>query len=77
MAPHPLSLVCFRLRGPDAVNRQLLEAVNATGRIYLSHTKVRGAYTLRMAIGAISTRDRHIADAWDLLCREATRLQTG
>ncbi|WP_433711001.1 aminotransferase class V-fold PLP-dependent enzyme [Nocardia sp. CA-084685] len=77
MAPHPLSLVCFRLRGPDEVNRQLLEAVNATGRIYLSHTKLRGTYTLRMAIGAISTRDRHVADAWDLLCREAARLLPG
>lgn len=64
VAPHPLSLVCFRLRGADGPNEQLLKALNASGELYLSHTRVRGAYTLRMAIGATRTEARHVEAAW-------------
>ncbi|MFC9433457.1 aminotransferase class V-fold PLP-dependent enzyme [Nocardia sp. NPDC057030] len=74
MAPHPLSLVCFRLRGADEPNRQLLREVNASGRICLSHTAVRDAYTLRLAIGGTATRDEHVTAAWELLSRKATGL---
>ncbi|MGF6882456.1 aromatic-L-amino-acid decarboxylase [Nocardia sp. GAS34] len=71
MAPHPLSLVCFRLRGPDEPNQRLLEALNASGRIYLSHTVVRGAFTLRLAIGGTATRYEHVSGAWDHISRIA------
>ncbi len=74
MAPHPLSLVCFRLRGADEPNRQLLQTVNASGRIYLSHTMVRDAFTLRLAIGGTATRDEHVTAAWDLLSSTASGL---
>jgi len=67
LAPHPLSLICFRLRGRDEANRELLDAVNATGRMFLSHTKVRGAFALRLAIGGTATRHDHVATAWALL----------
>ena len=69
MASHPLSLVCFRLRGPDEPNRRLLEALNASGSVYLSHTVVHGAYTLRLAIGGSATRYEHVAAAWDHIIR--------
>lgn len=71
MAPHPLSLVCFRLRGPDEPNQRLLDALNASGRVYLSHTVVRGAFTLRLAIGGTATRYEHVAAAWDDISRIA------
>ena len=77
MAPHPLSLVCFRLRGPagldggdeaaDAANAELLRRVNGSGAAYLTHTRVRGRHTLRFAIGAIGTERRHVAAAWRLI----------
>jgi aromatic-L-amino-acid decarboxylase len=67
VAPHPFSLVCFRLRGPDAPNEELLRRVNATGRAYLTHTRVGGRYVLRLAIGSPWTGERHVADAWDLI----------
>jgi aromatic-L-amino-acid decarboxylase len=66
-APAPLSLVTFRHRGGDEVNRRLLEAVNATGRVYLTHTVLGGRYTLRLSIGQADTAERHVAAAWDLL----------
>ncbi|MFI6168291.1 aminotransferase class V-fold PLP-dependent enzyme [Nocardia sp. NPDC051052] len=77
MAPHPLSLVCFRLRGPDEPNRQLLQAINDSGRIYLSHTTVRDTFTLRLAIGGTATREEHVTAAWDLLSRNASELARG
>jgi aromatic-L-amino-acid decarboxylase len=67
VAPHPFSLVCFRLRGPDAPNEELLRRVNATGQVYLTHTKAGGRYVLRMAIGAPQTEERHVAAAWKLI----------
>lgn len=71
MAPHQLSLVCFRLRGPDEPNQRLLEALNASGQVYLSHTVVHGAFTLRLAIGGTATRYEHVAAAWDSIGRIA------
>ncbi|WP_330180261.1 aminotransferase class V-fold PLP-dependent enzyme [Nocardia sp. NBC_01503] len=71
IAPHRLSLVCFRLRGADEPNQRLLESLNASGRIYLSHTVIRGAFTLRLAIGGTATRFEHVAAAWDQISRSA------
>src|SRR6266536_141792 len=67
VAPHPFSLVCFRLRGPDSANEALVQAVNATGQPDLTHTKVGGRYVLRLAIGAPGTEERHVAAAWKLI----------
>jgi len=63
-----LGLVCFRLRAgePDAdsANERLLERINDTGRLLLTHTKLDGKHTLRMAIGGTWTRPEHVRDAW-------------
>ena len=63
-APAPLSLVCFRHRGGDEVNQRLLDALNASGRLYLTHTRLDGKLTLRMAIGTTGTEQRHVEAAW-------------
>jgi aromatic-L-amino-acid/L-tryptophan decarboxylase len=67
VAPHPFSLVCFRLRGPDEPNEELLRKVNATGQAYLTHTRVGGRYVLRLAIGAPLTRESDVAAVWELI----------
>jgi aromatic-L-amino-acid decarboxylase len=82
MAPHPLSLVCFRYhpRGVDndealeRLNAQLLDAVNATGEMFISHTKIDGAYVLRLAIGNLRTARGDVEAAWAILQREAARI---
>ena len=51
----------------DAVNERLLEAVNATGEVFLSHTRLRGRFAIRLAIGHIRTEERHVRRAWELL----------
>ena len=64
VAPHPLSLVCFRLRGDDGANEVLLRRLNDSGEVYLTHTRVNGAYTLRVAVGGTWTQQRHVERAW-------------
>jgi len=80
LAPVPFSVVCFRARPADvrlsdaeldALNEKLMALVNATGEIFLSHTKVNGVLALRLAIGNLHTGERHVARAWSLL-REHT-----
>lgn len=69
-APRTLSLVCFRLKGDDARSKRLLEWVNASGRVYMTHTVLpapRAGFVLRMAIGGTFTRREDIDAAWTLL----------
>ena len=76
-APHPFSVVCFRLQGSDWENEALLERVNAAGEIFLSHTKLNGRYVLRLAIGNARTTQADVVRAWAVLKREAERLGVG
>jgi aromatic-L-amino-acid decarboxylase len=71
VAPRPFSVVCFRREGSDAVNEALLERVNASGEIFLSHTRLQGRYWLRLAIGNERTTEDDVRRAWDVLRTEA------
>ena len=67
VGPHPLSLVCFRLTAEDALddtNMALMERLNSSGALYLTHTRVNDRVTLRLAIGGLLTQRRHVEDAW-------------
>ena len=70
-APRPFSLVCFRRDGSDEENEALLERVNASGEVFLSHTKLNGRYVLRLAVGNARTTEDDVRLAWDVLRREA------
>ena len=77
LAPPVLNLVCFRLMGDDGANERLLETVNASGEIYLTHTKLSGRYVLRVAVGGTFTEARHVEHAWTVLDRAAAELAAG
>ncbi len=66
-APRPFSVVCFRRQGPDEENEALLERVNASGEIFLSHTRLDDRYVLRLAIGSERTTEGDVRRAWDVL----------
>jgi aromatic-L-amino-acid decarboxylase len=68
-APRPLSVVCFRREGSDEENEALLERVNATGEIFLSHTRLDGRYVLRLAVGNARTTEADVRRAWEVLQR--------
>jgi len=81
LAPTPFSIICFRVHPPgasedvlDALNAGVLEAVNATGRAYLSTTKLHGRRALRLAIGNLRTTEAHVRATWDLLQTHAHAL---
>ncbi len=89
LAPVPFGTVCFRYRPPstagredeaevrarlDELNTRLMDAVNRTGEVFLSHTRLADRFTIRMAIGNLRTEPRHVARAWELLRSEADAL---
>lgn len=74
MAPVPFSTVCFRYNPQNLseeelnkLNEDLLEKINQSGKIFLSHTKLNGKFVIRLTIGSIRHEKRHIVDAWDLI----------
>lgn len=79
LAPVPFGLVCFRANPAnkteeeiEVLNEKIMNNINASGKAYLSHTKLNGKYTLRLAIGNIRTEERHIKQIWELLNNELT-----
>jgi aromatic-L-amino-acid decarboxylase len=78
LAPSPFGLVCFRRNdgrdeaGLTGLNRAAMERLNASGRMCLTHTVLGGRFSLRMVIGARTTEERHVRQAWDWI-REAFR----
>ncbi len=83
LAPVPFSTVSFRYRPArlandepaiDEINAALMDAVNRTGDVFLSHTRLAGRFAIRLAIGNLRTEERHVDRAWELLRREAAAL---
>jgi aromatic-L-amino-acid/L-tryptophan decarboxylase len=66
-APRPFSVVCFRRRGTDEENEAILERVNASGEIFISHTRLDGRYVLRLAVGNERTAQEDVERAWDAI----------
>jgi aromatic-L-amino-acid decarboxylase len=69
VAPQRFSLVVFRRNGSDEENEAIVERANASGEIFLSHTKLDGRYVLRLAIGNARTTEDDVRRAWEVLNR--------
>jgi aromatic-L-amino-acid/L-tryptophan decarboxylase len=63
----PFNLVCFHHKADDDFNMKLMNAVNATGKAYFTHTKLNGQVVLRMSIGQTNTEEKHVKATWDLI----------
>jgi aromatic-L-amino-acid decarboxylase len=74
-APARLNLVCFRLRSGDQANQTLMDRLNASGDLFLTHTKLDGKLTLRLCVGQTNTQARHVERAWQRIQQEAARLE--
>ena len=74
-APVPLNLVCFRHKGGDAVNQTIMECLNRSGDLYLTHTKLDGKLTLRLCVGQTNTQERHVERAWRRIREEAEKVE--
>jgi aromatic-L-amino-acid decarboxylase len=76
VAPVPFSVVCFRARGSDALNHAVIEQVNKSGDVFISHTSLNGRIVIRLAVGNLRTEERHLRRAWDLLRDAAQALSS-
>jgi aromatic-L-amino-acid decarboxylase len=80
VAPVSASLVCFRLNDGrseedlNELNQRFLESLNQTGKVFLTHTTLRGKYVLRMAIAQRTTEERQVKAAWELIVTRAKQL---
>jgi len=73
-APVPLNLVCFRHKGGDEANQTLMDCLNRSGDLYLTHTRLNDRLTLRLCVGQTNTQAQHVERAWKRICEEAGRL---
>ncbi|MBD3414264.1 MAG: aminotransferase class V-fold PLP-dependent enzyme [Candidatus Aminicenantes bacterium] len=82
MAPVPLSLVCFRLNDGrsdkelDQLNRKLLEYLNQTGQLHLTHTTLKGKYVIRLCVGTWTTDEKDVKKSWQLIQKKAQEILT-
>jgi len=72
-APVPLNLVCFRHKAGDATNQSIMDRLNCSGDLCLTHTKLNGRLTLRLSVGQMNTKAQHVQKAWRRIQQEAAR----
>jgi aromatic-L-amino-acid decarboxylase len=70
-APAPLNLVCFRHKAGDAPNQTIMDRLNRSGDLFLTHTRLNGKLTLRLCVGQTHTQARHVENAWKRIQEEA------
>jgi aromatic-L-amino-acid/L-tryptophan decarboxylase len=73
-APAPLNLICFRHKAGDAANQIIMDRLNRSGDLFLTHTKLNNKITLRLCVGQSQTETRHVEDAWKRIQEEARNL---
>lgn len=76
VAPAHLNLVCFRHKGGNELNQKVLECLNRSGDLYLTHTVLNGEYTLRLCVGQTNTGLKQVEKAWHLIRKTAANLNT-
>jgi aromatic-L-amino-acid decarboxylase len=77
VAPVPLNLVCFRYRGDDDDNQRLMDRLNQSGDLYLTHTRLNDRLVLRFCVGQTNTEKRHVDRAWHRIQEEAAKPDPG
>ena len=75
-APAPLNLVCFRHKGGDGVNQTIMDRLNRSGDLFLTHTRLNAKLTLRLCVGQTNTQARHVKKAWKRIKEEAEAAST-
>jgi aromatic-L-amino-acid decarboxylase len=75
-APAPLNLVCFRLKSGDETNQRLMDSLNNSGELYLTHTRLDDKLTLRLCVGQTNTTERHVEKAWKVIQETAANRKT-
>jgi aromatic-L-amino-acid decarboxylase len=75
-APAPLNLVCFRHKTGDDANQTIMDRLNLSGDLFLTHTKLDGKVTMRLCVGQTHTQARHVERAWKRIREEAAKIES-
>ena len=75
-APVPLNLICFRHKAGDAANQTIMDRLNRSGDLFLTHTKLNGKLTLRLCVGQTNTEAKHVEHAWKRIREESQKLKS-
>lgn len=70
--PRLFNLVCFRLKGSDEANLHLMNRVNQSGKLFLTHTRFNGKILLRMVVGQTHVEEKHVREAWEVIQGECS-----
>ena len=73
----PFNLVCFRHKGSNDFNKALMDSLNKSGKIYLTHTVLNDVFWLRMSIGQTQTKQQHVENAWKMINHQAEIMENG
>jgi aromatic-L-amino-acid decarboxylase len=65
--------VCFRHKAGDAANQSIMDHLNRSGDLFLTHTKLNGKLTLRLCVGQTNTELKHVQRAWERIQEEAKK----
>jgi aromatic-L-amino-acid decarboxylase len=74
VVPAALNLVCFRHKAGDDFNRRLLDELNRSGALFMTHTMLGGQFVLRLCVGQTHTEAEHVAQAWERIRETASAL---
>ncbi|MFA7228833.1 MAG: amino acid decarboxylase, partial [Melioribacteraceae bacterium] len=82
LAPAPFSTICFRAKpegindeaGLNEFNQKLLNLINSTGKVFLTHTKLNGMFTIRVVISGLRTEETHVKLAWKIIKESLEKL---
>jgi aromatic-L-amino-acid decarboxylase len=74
VTPRSLSLVCFRMKSSNELNKALEDTLNESGKLLISHTVIDDKYTLRFAVGGTLTKQEHVLNAWTEIQSQAQKL---
>jgi aromatic-L-amino-acid decarboxylase len=80
LAPVPLNTVCFRYtKGEtislDVANEEIMNAVNKTGKLFFTQTRINDVFTLRLAFGNTNLEAYHVENAWQLIQETAEQIR--
>ena len=82
MAPTPFSTVCFRANpgnlnenSIDALNENLMNKVNETGKLFITHTKLNNKFVIRLVVSGIRTKESHVRNAWELIQKAYSEIE--
>ena len=83
LAPVVISVVCFRFKPAgfseeqiNGLNEKLNHQLNDSGKLYLTHTVLKGKYTLRMVTAQTNVTPEHVEKAWNLIMKTARSINT-